>query len=52
MMKNKDTINYRKQFWIDLAKSDWVKEAQDRMDEVMFRILAETEGPRNGKTKV
>lgn len=50
-MGNKDTINYRKQFWIDLAKSGWAKEAQDRMDEVMFRILAKSEED-NGKTKV
>jgi len=33
------TINYRKQFWIDLANSDWARKSQERMDEIIFKLL-------------
>ena len=38
-----ETINYRKQFWIDLRKSDWAKKVEERMDDLFFKILTERE---------
>ena len=43
---SKEEIDYRKQFWIDLANSDWAHESQKRIDAILIAII---EGDTNAE---
>jgi len=38
--KNRGTVNLREQFWVDLKNSQWAKDYEKRMDDVLFKILS------------